>query len=1042
MSLTISMQSIGKKHNILRLLICSLCVVLLAQSCKSVKSRNTAFERAGNEQEEKVYNFAQNITAKYNILYNARLMLEAEEENIFESTTKNFQVRQSVFDEPLGDNDPHQLMDSLIQKAYKIVNDKQESKYVNEAFLVIGRANYLKGNYHNAIEFFNHLVRSSEEQTEYLPLAYAWKSRALLQIGKSDLAGLMVDSAFITLDDNRNTRTFVNAAKANHLLRIGQEREAIPYLEYALESNKKTRDKHRWRFLLAQLYKDNGQQDKAAQYFGSISKSNVPYDLAFEAALQYSLLVGSKYAQANDQVKPLLRMLREGKNDGYQDQILHQVGEIYAHHGNMDKALEYFQQSLAQPNRNNYQATETYLRLADYYFDTKQYRAAQNYYDSVALVLPVDYTDVNKLRRKLGYMDEITQLYADVVFKDTLLYLATLDEHGRNELVNSYASERLKAKQTQLEHEAKIAKKRRGKGRISEVQHNRVMSITSLNQQDEIAGVGTGRAFYFNNPDELLLGQTAFKRRWGNRQPADNWRYQADNSLLTTENKTRMAAVTKEEQAAEFDSDAYFNTVRESYLSEVPLTQSARDSMLREIHDNLIVIGNIYRDYTQTNSDAIMVYEEFLQRYPNTPAAAEIYYSLYRMYSEVDQSKASEYKGRLIALFPNSLHAKVAQDPAYMDKYRRDKNILDRLFERLFDMYASGDHAAVIQEADRELQNRFENTALVAQVEYLRALAIGRVGRVNDFVEALQSITQKFPTDSLVTPLVYENLAFIENNPNMFINRVNALQDVDRGRVTFVDEPDMTPWPALHIYGDYRSGTALAIAEPERPAEPKDKLPAEEEALVMVEKNVEEEEQKATILAEEQTKKVTETEQQVAESGELKEEEADRKVLSLTQTEESTNINANIDISALSTLEARQVAVGATKIDFGPNHFRDMNLFPEVGEYFFTINVLDGKVNMAPSRYGMGQFNRTRYQNLAINHQLKVVNGENQLIFIGPFKSFEQVKAYEARILPMMPEIMKVPEELYNSFIILRDIIPSLTDGVTIKKYHENYLEQ
>ncbi|HMR18518.1 MAG TPA: tetratricopeptide repeat protein, partial [Sphingobacterium sp.] len=181
-------------------------------------------------------------------------------------------------------------MDSLIQKAYKIVNDKQESKYVNEAYLIIGKANYMKGAYHNSIEFFNQLLRSAEDQKQYIPLAYAWKSRALLQIGKPEQAEKMVDSAFMTLDDNKSTRTFVNAAKANYLLRTGNELEAIPYLEYALQSNRKTLHKNRWRFLLAQLYKDNGQLDKASEYFGKISKSNVPYDMAFEASLQRSLL--------------------------------------------------------------------------------------------------------------------------------------------------------------------------------------------------------------------------------------------------------------------------------------------------------------------------------------------------------------------------------------------------------------------------------------------------------------------------------------------------------------------------------------------------------------------------------------------------------------------------------------------------------------------------------------------------------------------------------------------------------------------------------
>ena len=103
---------------------------------------------------------------------------------------------------------------------------------------------------------------------------------------------------------------------------------------------------------------------------------------------------------------------------------------------------------------------------------------------------------------------------------------------------------------------------------------------------------------------------------------------------------------------------------------------------------------------------------------------------------------------------------------------------------------------------------------------------------------------------------------------------------------------------------------------------------------------------------------------------------------------------------------------------------------------------MDPKVNMAPSRYGIGQFNRTRYHNAPINHQLKVVNGENQLIFIGPFKSFEEVKLYESRLSPFMLEIMKVPAEIYNTFVITKQSIPSLTDGIEIKKYHQNYIEQ
>src|SRR5690606_41163688 len=104
-----------------------------------------------------------------------------------------------------------------------------------------------------------------------------------------------------------------------------------------------------------------------------------------------------------------------------------------------------------------------------------------------------------------------------------------------------------------------------------------------------------------------------------NRQASDNWRYEVDNSLASNSNSNRVTAVANEEATEEFDSDVYFNMVRDSYLNEVPLTQGALDSMHRQIHDQLIVTGNIYRDYTQTNNHPIGVYEALLKLYSNTP---------------------------------------------------------------------------------------------------------------------------------------------------------------------------------------------------------------------------------------------------------------------------------------------------------------------------------------------------------------------------------------------------------------------------------------
>ena len=110
---------------------------------KSVKRDNV-------DQDSLKTDFFENLTSKYNILYNANLMLDAERKAIFQATDKNYQVRLSVFDEPTANGDPHKAMDSLIQKAYKVVNLKQESKYINDAYFLIGRANYFKGSYYTA----------------------------------------------------------------------------------------------------------------------------------------------------------------------------------------------------------------------------------------------------------------------------------------------------------------------------------------------------------------------------------------------------------------------------------------------------------------------------------------------------------------------------------------------------------------------------------------------------------------------------------------------------------------------------------------------------------------------------------------------------------------------------------------------------------------------------------------------------------------------------------------------------------------------------
>ena len=992
--------------------------------------------------------FFQNLTSKYNILYNANRMLEQERKSIYDGTGKNYQVRLSVFDEPTVHGDPHKAMDSLVQKAYKIVNTKQESKYVGEAYFIIGKAYYLKGSYYTAVEFFDKLIKDKEFALKYRPLAYAWKSRSLLQINKTEQAEKAVDSAFMFVDDNKKTRTFVNAAKANVLLRLGRPEEAVPFLEYALESNKDRYDRERWRFLLAQLYQEKEEDEKARQLFAKLSRSNAPFDMSFEAALQAAFLAGKQAGiDPNSRVKPFLSMLKEGKHEGYKDQILYEIGKIYLVEGDEENAFKYFNLSLRDANGSQYQTTETHLTLADYYFEKGRYSTAQLHYDSAATVLPNDYTDVNKVRRKLAYMGELTNLHEVNLWQDTLISLGKLDEAGRMEEVAKYAAKQLFTKQAELERQQLLTKhtekKKNNAQDRPQVFNNTFVTTENLSS----ANTFTDNRFYFNNADALMLGASEFKRRWGGRQLKDDWRFSADNTVSLTAD----TVVNKRSQVIantdSLDANEFLYLAKRRYLDSIPDTQSEYDRRLGIVHDNMIVIGNIYRDYTRDNRDAIIAYEAFLERFPNTTASAEVYYSLYRMYDELDVAKSLVYKNKLIELFPNTLHAKVARDPYYMDKINRDKKVLDRAFERLFTLYTNGDYVEVIKQANEELQGGFEASTMLAQIEYLKALAIGRVGRVSDFTDALEKLVDNYPLDSLVLPLAIENLSFIDSNPNLFVNRVNALQDIDKSRIAFVDEPDMTPWPALNIDGDYRTGVALVQPKKEEELKAEEPLKVEKEREAVELRLAGELDSKVQVkanldLLSGQTELKRRDGANVIANLTIEEEE-ERKVVKLDGMDVKVGDGKRGDLgNAVVTLDTKPIGAADLSINYGPNEYRDKKLFPDTATYFFAINVKDPKVNLAPSRYGVGQFNRSRYQRTNISHQLQLINAENQLLFVGPFETFEEVKTYESRILPLLPEIMKVPESDYNYFIITKEILGTLKDGIQISDYHQIYIEQ
>lgn len=913
------------------------------------------------------YDMMENLTARFNIVYHGRKIISDVTRQNFEAHRDNYQQLLPVLIEPTEttSSSAAQLMDSVIGKALDIINRKEKSKYINEAYLLTGKANYLKGNYYNAVEFFTYVANTFADMPEYRQAALVWKARAHMQLGNLTEAGLVLDTVFAGLESEKKSVGAAFATQAKYYLLVHDEASAVTMLEQALEHTGHKPTKLRWHFLLGQLLQQEGKAEEAYGHYTKVVRSNAPYEMSFHAGLNRVFLATAENATGEQRVRMLRRMLRDGKNKEFKDQVYFQIAKIFYADGYLPEALANYELALRQESTNRYQTTLTYLELANHYFHAADYPTAKLYYDSVGMVLPADFPQAGEVQRKIANLDELIVQLRVVAHQDSLQYLAGLDESGRRAEIDSLIVRRWARYQAE-------------KRETTEKKTSKSARVSPFDDMLAATPTYTDNRFYFNNPDAMGMGQAEFRRRWGNRQLRDNWRFSdMAGSGGTAEAVTTVGAQPGDapmEEAVAVDSSAWATELQQAYLDELPDTEEKMASSHALIREALMRIGDSYRDELLDKQAAIHTYEELLTRYPATADAPLLYYNLYRLYTDIDAAEAARYREKLLTEFADSRYSQIIRDPMYLAKLEQQQRVLDRAYESVYTHYTEQQYPEVIAEVTRILADGAGRQQTLSQLAYLRALAWGRTSSLDTFERALKLLVADFPADSLITPLATQHLAFIDVHRDTLATRQYALQAIHEERERFVDEPTMTLWPQLVM---------TRGPEPPRP----------------------------------------------------------RRELTVT-TAGRTGLAGQRGLGNVSEVAQQQLAQVAEMGELGSNVYRDLELLPDSATYYFVINVMNARVNLAPSRFGIGQFNRTRYAGQAISHQLKVVNNENQLVFIGPFNSYDDAKRYETRILPLMPDIMKIPGDIYNTFVITATNFGTLSDFDKADDYHAVYQEQ
>lgn len=1035
-----------KQHNLLLLIL-----LLIIAGCSLEKK--SGFNRA-----------MQNLTAHYNVLFNAKEILRLKLEAYESSFVDNYNEVLAVYpDTTLQSNTPDKDLEEAIAKGNKIINIKEQSHYLGDGYLVIAKANYLEGNYFNANEFFSYVIRSYPDRKDLVQDALTWKARSLMYQGLLPQAKLTIDSAIQNIDQKKNKSLIADiyATKLQYDINTQDYADGEAMAKLAIEHCGDRVKRLRWTFILSQLEELNQKPADAIANYSRLAGSNVSFEMAFNASLNKIRIEDARDGVKTSRTERLLQLLKEPDNKDFKDQIYYQVAELQMIDKNIDGAVKNYKLSVRNSVKNQSQKGLSYLRLATIYFKNKSdYLSAKKYYDSTLMALPPNYPGYVSIKKMNTNLKILADAYQVISREDTLQSLAKMDQKKRDSVIDKMVNDKILQQQADLAVATATADAVNNTNNGSADPNNGMPGMPGRRgqggpgQRQGQNNTGAGSTFYFYNTAAVSQGYSDFKRRWGDRKLEDNWRRSNRSNSDITANQAAAnvtdpdAPVGMQAPGRAQAGSAGVSGYRNQLIKGLPLTPELLAQSNLKVYHAYVDIANFYRDILTDKKEAITAYEKVLARFPSDPNKAAVYYNLYRLYSDVDPAKSDKYKALLLKDYADTPFAKIISDPDYVKKLDDVNAEFNGAYNRVFDLYAGRKYNEVITSVP-QMFNKYPNNRLSAQLLYLKTIAEGHNEKIGPFTDSLKQIAAKYPEDKLVTPLINEQLAFISTNLAEMQARPFVLADDNPQDIPFTLDPAYKKETAYRPTVDPRAMYTLQKPQ-QRIEKPKPTPPAEvakvipppvvkppvkktdtvAKQLIVVKKSDTVAKQPVAVK-----KPDTVTIQQVAVT----------KPDTLAKQTQGTPPVAQPVQQHTDTVAATAQQQTPAITQQAQSELKKVNLAPSIfsekdsTNYYIAVNVYSGTTNLASTRFGFGQFIRANYAGKGIKHQLLPVGADNQVIYVGRFYSLEDAKKFAREVKPLLPDIMKVAKEKYTFFIITQENLNKLADSKLLDSYMDYY---
>jgi tetratricopeptide (TPR) repeat protein len=633
-----------------------------------------------------------NFTAYYNTFYNAERAFEEGVAQVAPADERIDRTRLlSLFAPPAPVRDPRHF-DDAVEKSADILRRHGNSRYVDDALMLIGQSYVYLQNYVGAVEKFEEVAAL---QTERRHEAQVWLARTLLRAERYGEAAGFLESVLAAdeevPDHWRSQYWLILGAAEAYQEHWTAARDALR-LGTAAAPNRTL--EARGFFLLGQVNEALGRHGEAEQAYSAAAAAALNFELTYAA--RYSAIeVAGLQGDREQALQRAERLARDGAYFERRAEPAYLAARILQAMEAPDAAVARYQALLNEreaPLDADVEGRIHYGLAELYRYAHADYERAAAHYDTAATRLGRTRTDDGPQRplapaaiadaeEQRAIFSQFAEAYQEVTHTDSLLELGALSQEEFQafvrELREQRAAELAAERRTRARPGAGVRRELRASDVRAELQ---ATADQQMGQQGQLGGQGGGQAsgqqgagfLSYRDPVRVQDALVGFVRRWGDRPLTPDWRRGAAARMQRAERRSETDTVETadtgmtEEILAQAERDEVLPPVD---VSDVPRDAASRKALQARQRRAMYDVGNAFLLALNQPADAIPWYEQVLEREGNDELTLRALYALTQAHEAAgNPTAAARLEQELLTAYPDS---DVAQ------QLRRDEELSD-----------------------------------------------------------------------------------------------------------------------------------------------------------------------------------------------------------------------------------------------------------------------------------------------------------------------------------------------------------------------------